>query len=219
MRHAMPLLFILVAASGTAEAEPLDALTGDGRYQLMEINDKVVRLDTRSGRFELCRMENGNWTCLVAQDERQRLEDTVAALSSRVDALEAARRQDKALARASGPLATPVTVSQPKVAEAAPVTPSSVTPAPVTPASGTPASGTPAPTAPAASLGTRSIAAAPVPAEPVPSVRPGGLDPGAHTPAATGEPFDISPGATVAAAEERPGLFDRITGLLPSIGW
>jgi hypothetical protein len=93
MRLEVLALLPLLAAAGPAHAEPLAALTENGRYQLMEINDKVVRLDTATGRFELCGLQAGEWTCLVAEDERERLADTIDALSRRVGALEKAERE------------------------------------------------------------------------------------------------------------------------------
>jgi hypothetical protein len=208
MRHAVPVLITLLAISATnpavGQAETLEALTGGGRYQLMEINDKIVRLDTRTGRFEMCRMENDDWKCLVAQDDRQRLEDAIAKLSKRVADLEAAQRADDPLAQVStnGMETAPpalVAANEPAVAEAAPATPSPERP-----------------------LTTASIDTGPVPQEPVPamsgSTAPETGPKTAPEPAATGKPFDISPGAT-SAEEEKPGLIDRITGLVPKINW
>lgn len=88
MRTAAFALPLLIATVLPAASEPIDRLTEDGRYQLMEINDRVVRLDTETGGFDLCRLEDGAWACTLAKDERLALEARIAALTRRVEALE-----------------------------------------------------------------------------------------------------------------------------------
>lgn len=109
---------ILAALAAPAAAEPIEALTGDGRYQLMEINDRIVRLDTETGGFDLCLMEAGVWSCTVAKDERAALEARIAVLARRVEALEKAARQD---AVAASEPASPVAAEAPPVATGAPL--------------------------------------------------------------------------------------------------
>ena len=94
------------AAPLALEEAPMHALVGDGRYQLMEINDKIVRLDTATGRFELCRLEGVDWKCLLAEDERDRLDRQIADLTKRVAALEKARMPET-VAAVSKPVPPP----------------------------------------------------------------------------------------------------------------
>jgi|GEM_PF-2380331 len=92
------------AGSGDSEpayAEPIESLTAGGRYQLMEINDKVVRLDTREGTFDLCQMEEGQWNCGVTRDQRAEFEAKIATLTRRIEKLEKARAADVAAAERS----------------------------------------------------------------------------------------------------------------------
>ncbi|TCT11830.1 hypothetical protein EDC22_103142 [Tepidamorphus gemmatus] len=121
MRIAAITLPLLIAAAGPATAEPLERLTEDGRYQLMEINDRVIRLDTETGGFDLCRLEDGDWACTVARDERLALEARIAALTRRVEALERA-------ARTARPAGSPAAAAAPSGARAV-VRPSAPTPA------------------------------------------------------------------------------------------
>lgn len=250
-RHALPILLAVTAATALpVHAEPIDppageagqnhaltagqagqshALTGDGRYQLMDINDKIVRLDTRTGRFELCRMDGEDWKCLVAQDERQRLETTISDLAKRVATLETARRADAQAQQVSGAPASATPVAT------APVSTASVSTARAIPASTAPASTAPATQLPARVVSAPIVAEAapgampegPIPAEPVPSKPvptasvPTSTAPASQVPVATGKPFDISPTATAEAAADAqsPGLLDRITGLVSNLNW
>ncbi len=172
---------------------PVDTLTDGGRYQLMEINDRIVRLDTETGRFDLCRLEDGDWACLAAQDERVRLEETIAALTRRVAALERARqdttRQDTAQ-HDIAPVAA--TAAPPPAGEADPARQDIPRPVSVEVTANPPASAT----------------ASPVPALPVPQE---------ILPPTNGKPIDISPAAQ--SEDDDGGLLSRITSLLPSLGW
>jgi len=241
-RLAFSLLATAVVLSAVpAGAEPADtaatvatdshALTVGGRYQLMEINDKIVRLDTQTGRFELCRMDGADWKCLVAQDERQRLEATISDLAGRVAALEAEQRASARTRQVS------VAPASPPVTSATPVATAPVAPAPVSAAPAIAATTQPparvvtapivAEAAPVAASAAGTIPEGPVPAEPVPTgsvlTAPvqGSAGPAATAPVATGKPFDISPTATSSAAAETesPGLIDRLTGLVPNLSW
>ncbi len=98
MRAVALSALVVMTATAAVAAPPaaLQKLSEGGRYQLMEINDKVVRLDTETGGFDLCRMDAGAWRCEVAKDERRELNDRIAALDARVSRLEQARAAEQA---------------------------------------------------------------------------------------------------------------------------
>ncbi len=139
MRIAVLALPLLAAATLSAAAEPVDRLTEGGRYQLMEINDRVVRLDTETGGFDLCRLEDGAWSCTVAKDERLALEARIAARTRRVEALERDAKTAR-IADVPPPVHTPAppppSPSTPPAAPAASPAPSPVAPAAVATADG-----------------------------------------------------------------------------------
>ena len=99
MRHLVLAAILVLTAAGTAQAQSdvpsgmptAHPLAEGGRYQLMDVNGKIVRLDTETGAFDLCRMEQGGWNCRMAEQERQGLEARVAQLETRVALLEAER--------------------------------------------------------------------------------------------------------------------------------
>ncbi len=102
--RALLTTIILLSATTYASAEPkppVQSLTEGGRYQLMEINDKVVRLDTQSGSFDVCGAEQGSWNCKVAHDRSRDRDQELSDLTKRVELLETAlaeARKEKELA-------------------------------------------------------------------------------------------------------------------------
>ncbi|WP_436643778.1 hypothetical protein [Microbaculum sp. FT89] len=123
---ALLLAFALTAIVPVGvRAEPMHDLADGGRYQLMEVNDKVVRLDTETGAFELCRMEADAWSCTVTRDQRAALEARIAELTRRIEDLEATALETNRAARVSATASpatpAPVVVEQlPLLAQAAP---------------------------------------------------------------------------------------------------
>ncbi len=166
----------------------------------MEINDRIVRLDTTTGKFDLCHMEADDWTCVTTRDQRTEFEGKIASLTRRIEALEKGRKAEVASASATAveKTAPPVISHQvPSPVAAAPVVPS-VAPVAV-PAAPVPPSVTAA--APTRSKEFEQIA------DVVPQVEVG------RTP---GEPMVIAPAPNTPA---KPGVVERITGWIPGIGW
>lgn len=130
MRTAIIALPLLAAVILPAAAEPIETLTDGGRYQLMEINDRVVRLDTETGGFDLCRLEDGAWTCTLAKDERLALEARIGALTRRVEALERDARAAR-VANVPTPVRAPAPPPSPGAPPASPV--ASPAPSPAAP--------------------------------------------------------------------------------------
>jgi hypothetical protein len=203
----LPIVFALAAPLPAAvHAEPLSALTADGRYQLMEINDKIVRLDTTTGKFDLCHMEADDWTCVTTRDQRTEFENKIAGLTRRIEALETARKSETVAATASQvetvrlpaaapPASTPAHAPVPGPVVAAPVMPS------VAPVAAPAAPKLPSAAAPARSNEFEQVADV---------VPPGEVG---RTP---GVPMVIAPAQP---KPEKPGVVERITGWIPGIGW
>jgi hypothetical protein len=93
----LPTLLLALPLISTAQAQEvapgLAKLAENGRYQLLEINDRVIRLDAHTGVFDLCVMTGGAWTCSPTQDRSRELTEQIAALTQRVEALEAEQRE------------------------------------------------------------------------------------------------------------------------------
>ena len=87
MRAALALIAISLAVPATAQDG------GAARYQLQRIEGGYARIDTATGEVSTCtetRTETGaQLVCRMAADERGALEDQIAALEVRVEALEA----------------------------------------------------------------------------------------------------------------------------------
>jgi len=199
MRPAvLPVLFALTLLPPVgAWAEPLNALTGGGRYQLMEVNDKIVRLDTKTGRFDICHMDASDWSCVGTRDQRVELEARVAELTRRIGALEAERAAAAVVA--------------PAPAASTPATPAPMAQAPVQPTAAPVVVGTlPQPVAPAAASANPSSNEFEQVADVVPPVEVGRKQ---------GQPMVIAPAQQAAAPEKKPGLVKRLTGLLPDFDW
>lgn len=91
---------VMIATSAGAQTPPqsLTALAENGRYQLLDINDRVLRLDTAAGVFDQCGLENGAWKCTPTQDRTRALTEQIADLTKRLEALEselAARKAEQ----------------------------------------------------------------------------------------------------------------------------
>jgi hypothetical protein len=96
-RLALSALFLFPLAAEAQERD-VSELTGGGRYQLLELNDRYVRLDTQSGSFDLCGLRDGKWDCQATTDRAQAQAEAIAALTARVEALEKARAEQVAAA-------------------------------------------------------------------------------------------------------------------------
>lgn len=97
---AFAAISLMLTASAGAQVSPeaLGTLAENGRYQLLEINDRVLRLDTAAGVFDQCVLESGGWKCSPAQDRNRVLTEQIADLTKRIELLEAelaARKADR----------------------------------------------------------------------------------------------------------------------------
>ena len=211
---AFPVVFALTAAlpvalPAIAQAEPLSALTADGRYQLMEINDKIVRLDTTTGKFDLCHMEADDWTCVTTRDQRTEFEGKIASLTRRIEALETARKSETVAATAS----QVETAKLPAIAQPAPAPARAPVPGPVV---ATPVMPSVAPVAAPAMPMLPSATAGTAPARSNEFEQVADVVPQAEVGRTPGAPMVIAPAP---AAPEKPGVMERITGWIPGIGW
>ena len=81
----MATAVLTAALSGLALAEPGDSLLADetnGRYALAPLDGGVVKLDTRTGAVTECRRKDDALSCVLAQDERRKMQDEIDRLMS-----------------------------------------------------------------------------------------------------------------------------------------
>lgn len=83
-------------------ASGLRDLAGNGRYQLLDVNERILRLDTGTGTFDICSLRGGSWDCRVAEDRADEIDRELAMMSMRIERLELA------LAEARSAAETPV---------------------------------------------------------------------------------------------------------------
>lgn len=53
-----------------------------GRYQMTEVENGMLRLDTQTGDVSYCRVIDAQWICETAADDRVALDDEIATLES-----------------------------------------------------------------------------------------------------------------------------------------
>jgi hypothetical protein len=105
---------------GAALAEST-ADTENGRYALAEVNDGVIRLDTRTGAVSTCSNNGNGWACYAVPDERAALDTEIGRLQADNEKLKAqlAAREPTVTGKIDEPL--PKTDSlkkpEPKIAE------------------------------------------------------------------------------------------------------
>ena len=83
--------FAILCVSTLALIAPAQAFAEEAavnRYTMEKTETGFVRLDTRTGEMSICTEQGGQLVCRLAADERRALEEILADLSARVDALE-----------------------------------------------------------------------------------------------------------------------------------
>lgn len=85
---ALALSTALMASSGV--------LAEDARYTMTETDDGFLRLNTETGEVSHCREKAGGFTCDLAADERAAYENQIAALTERLERLEAKTPAERA---------------------------------------------------------------------------------------------------------------------------
>ncbi len=72
------------------------ALASEGRYSMTETDDGFLRLDTETGEVSHCREKAGGFSCELAADERAAYDAEIAALTERLEKLEAKTPAERA---------------------------------------------------------------------------------------------------------------------------
>lgn len=72
------------------------ALAEGARYTMTETDDGFLRLNTETGEVSHCREKAGGFTCDLAADERAAYENQIAALTERLERLEAKTPAERA---------------------------------------------------------------------------------------------------------------------------
>jgi hypothetical protein len=115
-------LFSVVAPAQTAD-QPVQKNASDDRFIYEQVEEGILRLDSRTGEVSLCARQDSGWACRIVADERGALNVEIERLERENTEL---RKQvaDRGLVTgsATAPVATPAPA--PKVAaEAAPAEP------------------------------------------------------------------------------------------------
>ncbi len=81
------ILMVLCSAGCVAIARAQDAggdnnRSPDGRYVFSEVDEGIVRLDTRSGDVSLCTRQTPGWICRLVPDERGAVDAELARLQT-----------------------------------------------------------------------------------------------------------------------------------------
>jgi hypothetical protein len=72
----------VLALAPAAHAQTVTPDSENGRYSFSQVQDGVLRLDTRSGQVSLCSKRPAGWACQAVPDERTALENEIARLQS-----------------------------------------------------------------------------------------------------------------------------------------
>lgn len=85
-------------AQAQIAGEQMKNLAENGRYQLLEMNDRVLRLDTNSGVFDQCLFDSSlrTWKCSPTEDLSRALAHQITDLEKRTKALEVQLAAEKA---------------------------------------------------------------------------------------------------------------------------
>jgi hypothetical protein len=86
MAEVIMLRTIVVIAvffgTSAAYAETAAPESENGRFTFSQVQDSLVRLDTRTGQVSTCAKRASGWACLAVPDERAALESEIARLQS-----------------------------------------------------------------------------------------------------------------------------------------
>jgi hypothetical protein len=70
----------LAQVRGPSPIHPAQDSQGDNRFVFHEVDEGILRLDTRLGEMSLCSRQNTGWTCRIVPDERSALDAEMARL-------------------------------------------------------------------------------------------------------------------------------------------
>lgn len=72
------------------------AIANEARYSMTETDDGFLRLDTQTGEVSHCREKAGGFSCELAADDRVAYDAEIAALTERLEQLEAKTPAERA---------------------------------------------------------------------------------------------------------------------------
>ena len=81
---AWGIAFVLIAISHLSL--PSEGLA-QGRYEMQETENGIIRLDTETGRVSLCKFEKDELICRTAADDRTAYESEIERLNDEIQAL------------------------------------------------------------------------------------------------------------------------------------
>jgi len=81
------LVTALLALAPAAHAQTASPDSENGRFTFNQVQDGLLRLDTRTGQVSLCSRRPAGWSCHPVPDERSALEGEIARLQNENAAL------------------------------------------------------------------------------------------------------------------------------------
>jgi hypothetical protein len=82
MLRTVIVVAVLLAAPAAAHAQTATPDSENGRFTFNQVQDGLLRLDTRTGQVSLCSNRTVGWACQTVPDERAALEAEIARLQS-----------------------------------------------------------------------------------------------------------------------------------------
>ena len=73
---------VLAAAATAAQAQTATPDSENGRFTFNQVQDGILRLDTRTGQVSLCGKRTAGWACQAVPDERAALETEIGRLQN-----------------------------------------------------------------------------------------------------------------------------------------
>ena len=118
MRRAFAVALVACCAPlALAQTPPAQApeAQGDGRFVFHEVEEGILRLDTRLGEMSLCSRQSAGWTCRIIPDERSALDAELSRLQQENAELRTALvgREPKAGTPSAAPPETPRSAPSP----------------------------------------------------------------------------------------------------------
>lgn len=82
MMRTVLVVAVLALVAPMAQAQTATPDSENGRFTFNQVQDGLLRLDTRTGQVSLCSKHTVGWACQAVPDERTALEGEIARLQN-----------------------------------------------------------------------------------------------------------------------------------------
>jgi hypothetical protein len=82
MMRTVLVVAVLALVATMAQAQTATPDSENGRFTFNQVQDGLLRLDTRTGQVSLCSKQAAGWACHAVPDERTALEGEIARLQN-----------------------------------------------------------------------------------------------------------------------------------------